>query len=201
MTIGSLRGTLTIKEESEIILEVTGVGYRIQISPSTFESIGPVGEKTLIYIHHLFIEDNQIIYWFIARAECLFFEALIAAHGVGPSLGLAILSTYDPEELSKIIANEDAEALCLVPGIGKKTAARLIIELQSKLHLAEIATSSVSSPSGTKASSNTKDVREALTGLGYGNEEIYEAMKDLPTEGDVSDLLKLALRELASVSS
>ena len=77
----------------------------------------------------------------------------------------------------------------------------MIIELQSKLHLAEIATSSVSSPSGTKASSNTKDVREALTGLGYGNEEIYEAMKDLPTEGDVSDLLKLALRELASVSS
>ena len=73
MTIGSLRGTLTIKEESEIILEVTGVGYRIQISPSAFESIGPVGEKTLIYIHHHFREDNQILYGFIARAECLFF--------------------------------------------------------------------------------------------------------------------------------
>jgi len=200
MTIGSLRGILAIKEESEIILEVAGIGYRIQISPSTFESVGSIGEEALMYTHHHFREDNQVLYGFLARTECLFFEALIAAHGVGPSLGLAILSTYGPEELSKVIANEDAEALCLVPGIGKKTAARLIMELQSKLHLTEIATAGSSSLNGSKISTDAKDIREALTGLGYGSEEIYEAMKNLPTEGDVSELLKLALRELATVS-
>ena len=200
MTIGSLRGIVTIKEESEMILEVAGIGYRILISPTTFGTVGQVGEETLVYIHHHFREDNQVLYGFSARTDCLVFEALISAHGVGPSLGLAILSTHGPKELSKIIANEDTEALCLVPGIGKKTAARLIMELQSKLHLAEIATIGISSQATSQTSTDTKDIREALTGLGYGNEEIYEAMKDLPAEGDVSELLKLALRELATVS-
>ena len=201
MTIGSLRGTITVKEDNEIIVEVAGIGYRVLIAPSTCEIIGATGEETLVYIHHHFREDTQLLYGFMTRTECLFFEALISTHGVGPSLGLAILSTHEPIALNEILINEDTEALCLVPGIGKKTAARLIVELQSKLHLVEIASIGRPTSKISQSTSDAKDVREALTGLGYGSEEIYEAMKVLPVEGDVSELLKLALRELATVST
>ena len=202
MTIGSLRGILTIKEESEMILEVAGVGYRIQISPSTLESTGPVGEETLIYIHHHFREDNQILYGFIARTECLFFEALISTHGVGPSLGLSILSTHSPNQLAQILVDEDSEALCLVPGIGKKTATRLIVELQSKIDFASISLNGQGRNGYDTATENStlKDVRDALSGLGYGNDEIQVAMKNLPSNTDSSLLLKLALQELATVT-
>ena len=201
MIIGSLRGIVVIKEEDEILIEVAGVGYRIQLSPLTLEGVSPLGEEMLIYVHHHIREDTQSFYGFLSRADCLFFEALISAHGVGPSLGLAILSTHGPKELSRIIANEDADALCLVPGIGKKTAARLIIELQSKLYLAAVITESDPSIERGQATTDSKDIREALVGLGYGNQEVHEVMKGLPSEGDVPDLLKLALQELATVST
>ena len=155
----------------------------------------------LVYTHHHFREDAQTLYGFPTRQECQFFEALISTHGVGPSLGLAILSTHAPNQLAHILATEDSEALCLVPGIGKKTAARLIVELQSKIEL-----SSVSFESGEQTGirpdttdSSLKDVREALSGLGYGSNEIQLAMKGLPSNADAALLLKLALQELANL--
>ena len=118
MTIGSLRGDLTLVEDQEIIIEVGGVGYRILIPPSTQEQFGEAGSQTLVYTHHHFREDAQSLYGFPTREECVFFEALISTHGVGPSLGLAILSTHSPNQLAQILADQDSDALCVVPGIG-----------------------------------------------------------------------------------
>ena len=201
MGIGSLRGTLLLEEDHEIIVEVAGVGYKVLVAPSTQKEFGDVGSETLIYTHHHFREDAQTLYGFPTRQECQFFEVLISTHGVGPSLGLAILSTHAPNQLAHILTNEDSEALCLVPGIGKKTASRLIVELKSKIEL-----SSISFEGGEQTGirpdltdSSLKDVRDALSGLGYGSNEIQLAMKGLPSNADASSLLKLALQELANL--
>ena len=202
MTIGSLRGALTLAEDQEIILEVGGVGYRILIPPSTQEQFGEAGSETLVYTHHHFREDTQALYGFPTREECVFFEALISTHGVGPSLGLAILSTHSPNQLAQILADQDSDALCVVPGIGKKTAARLIVELQSKIDSASIPLKN-NEPSGEGISSQDsglRDVRDALSGLGYAKEEIQIAMRDLPSNTEPSLLLKFALQKLAAVT-
>ena len=202
MTIGSLRGDLTLVEDQEIIIEVGGVGYRILNPPSTQEQFGEAGSQTLVYTHHHFREDTQALYGFPTREECVFFEALISTHGVGPSLGLAILSTHSPNQLAQILADQDSDALCVVPGIGKKTAARLIVELQSKIDSASIPLKN-NEPSGEGISSQDsglRDVRDALSGLGYAKEEIQIAMRDLPSNTEPSLLLKFALQKLAAVT-
>jgi|TARA_B110000438_G_scaffold294247_1_gene335369 holliday junction DNA helicase RuvA len=200
VTIGSLRGTLLLTEDHEIIVEVGGVGYRVSISPSTQQRFGEIGSETLIYTHHRIREDTQTLYGFPSRDECLFFEALISTHGVGPSLGLSILSTHDPSQLTQILVIEDTDALCMVPGIGKKTAARLIIELKSKIELSSFRVVENGTSGEIVATSELQDVREGLTGLGYGLDEIQLAMKGLPSDAAASTLLKLALQELAKVS-
>ena len=202
MTIGSLRGDLTLVEDQEIIIEVGGVGYRILIPPSTQEQFGEAGSQTLVYTHHHFREDTQALYGFPTREECVFFEALISTHGVGPSLGLAILSTHSPNQLAQILADQDSDALCVVPGIGKKTAARLIVELQSKIDSASIPlkNNEPSSEGISSQDSGLRDVRDALSGLGYAKEEIQIAMRDLPSNTEPSLLLKFALQKLAAVT-
>ncbi len=200
MTIGSLRGTLLLTEDHEIIVEVGGVGYRVSISPSTQQRFGKIGSETLIYTHHRIREDTQTLYGFSSRDECLFFEALISTHGVGPSLGLSILATHAPSQLTQILVIEDTDALCMVPGIGKKTAARLIIELKSKIELSSLRVVENGTSSEIIVTSDLQDVREGLSGLGYGPEEIQLAMKGLPSDATASTLLKLALQELAKVS-
>ena len=202
MTIGSLRGALTLVEDQEIIIEVGGVGYRILIPPSTQEQFGEAGSETLVYTHHHFREDAQSLYGFPTREECLFFEALISTHGVGPSLGLAILSTHSPNQLAQILADQDSDALCVVPGIGKKTAARLIVELQSKIDSASIPlkNNELNGEGISSQDSGLRDVRDALSGLGYAKEEIQMATRGLPSNTEPSLLLKLALQELAAVT-
>jgi Holliday junction DNA helicase RuvA len=202
MTIGSLRGVLSLVEDQEIIVEVGGVGYRVLIAPLTQNQFGEKGSVILIYTHHHFREDAQTLFGFPTREDCLFFEALISTHGVGPSLGLSILSTHSPNQLAQILVDEDSEALCLVPGIGKKTATRLIVELQSKIDFASISLNGQGRNGYDTATENStlKDVRDALSGLGYGNDEIQVAMKNLPSNTDSSLLLKLALQELATVT-
>ena len=202
MTIGSLRGDLTLVEDQEIIIEVGGVGYRILIPPSTQEQFGEAGSQTLVYTHHHFREDAQSLYGFPTREECVFFEALISTHGVGPSLGLAILSTHSPNQLAQILADQDSDALCVVPGIGKKTAARLIVELQSKIDSASIPlkNNELSGEGISSQDSGLRDVRDALSGLGYAKEEIQIAMRDLPSNTEPSLLLKFALQKLAAVT-
>ncbi len=197
MTIGSLRGEIIVKDDNEMIIEVNGVGYRLQVSASTYEAsqIGQSG--TQFYIHHHFRENEQTLYAFSSRFECKLFQALISAHKVGPSLGLSILSTYGPDQLIDIVNSQDIDALCLVPGVGKTTASRLLIDLEAKFKKLAIGSEHLPSKASGKINDDIKDVRDALSGLGYGSEEIYAVTKDLPSETETSELIKLALQKLA----
>jgi Holliday junction DNA helicase RuvA len=197
--IGSLRGTLIDRTlDGEVLVEVGGVGYRVVVSPSTAVATGEMGDEIFLYVHHHIREDAQTLYGFPTRDERLAFEALLGAHGVGPALALAILSVHPPAALARVLADDDLAALCLVPGVGKKTAARLLVELKSRLDIPDLsgtAPGPTRSPDG--AVSPRADVHDALAGLGYGPDEIREALRDLPAEGDASELLREALRRLA----
>jgi Holliday junction DNA helicase RuvA len=199
--IGSLRGRLLDRgPDGELLIEVGGVGHRVQVTPSTSVTIGEVDGEVFVHTHHAVREDSETLYGFATITERRVFESLISAHGVGPALGLAILSVHGPDALRRAVAEDDVAALCLVPGVGKKTAARLVMELKSKLDLpeGEIAVPSGDSGQASASGNSRADVRTALEGLGYGADEIHAVLVDLPTEGDVGGLLKDALRRLAS---
>jgi Holliday junction DNA helicase RuvA len=195
--IGSLRGTLLDRAAvGEVLVEVAGVGYRVTVAPTTAASLADLGDQVFLHVHHHIREDDQALYGFPTREERICFEALLGAHGVGPTLALAILSVHDPLALRRLLADEDLGALCLVPGVGKKTAARLLVELRSRLDLPEL--DAVPSADGTRPTpSAVADVREALVGLGYEHDEIRVALSELATDGDPALLLKEALQRLA----
>ena len=194
--IGSLRGEVIDSSGTELLVEVAGLGYRVQVTPS-LAAAAPVGREVFLHVHHHRREDAEILFGFESVEDRRVFETLIGTHGVGPALGLAILSVHDPAALGEAVQNEDVAALCLVPGVGRKTAARLLVELKSRLTVAVI---DVADPSGgavgVPASVRT-DVREALTGLGYADEEISRVLTDLPEGEDSADVLREALRRLA----
>jgi Holliday junction DNA helicase RuvA len=197
--IGSLRGTLLDRSlTGEILLEVNGVGYRVQAGPATSARLGDLGSEVFAWIHHHVREDADTLYGFATKDERDAFEALLGAHGVGPALAMAILSVHPPVNLARVLADDDVAALCLVPGVGKKTAARLLIELKAKLDVPfSDGAVTVDGAAGSSAPASARaDVREALAELGYGPEEIADATRELP-EGDPGSLLKEALRRLA----
>ena len=198
--IGSLRGTLLDRSVAgEVLIEVAGVGHRVQAGPATAARLGEVGAEVFAWIHHHVREDADTLYGFASKSEREAFEALLGAHGVGPALALAILSVHAPAGLARVLADEDVAALCLVPGVGKKTAARLLIELKSRLDVSLDGQPGVVAPAdadGGGGSNARADVRDALAGLGYGPEEIATTTRDL-AEGDPGEMLKEALRRLA----
>lgn len=201
--IGSLRGTLLdrFSGAGEVLVEVCGIGYRVTVTPATAVAIGDVGDEVFLHVHHHVREDAQTLYGFAARDERVCFEALLGAHGVGPALALAILSVHSPEGLRRTLADDDVASLCLVPGVGKKTAARLLIELKSRLTVSDLdddlAVIAASGDGASSPRSSRADVRDGLSGLGYGPEEIREVLADLPDEGDSALLLKQALQRLS----
>ncbi len=194
--IATLSGMLADRSGDKVVVDVGGVGYRLTVSPSTAADLGELGADVFVHVHHHFREDDQTLYGFIVRDERVCFEALISAHGVGPSLGLAILGVHNPAALATVLATEDLAALCLVPGVGKKTAQRLLVELKEKLQAPDV--DLTASPlGGARDASGLSDVRDALSGLGYGPEEISAALKGLLVDGDTSTMLKAALQRLA----
>ena len=198
--IGSLRGRVVDRDGVELLVEVSGVGYRLQTTPSTVTSLGDVGDEVFLWVHHHLREDAQTLYGFATRDERNVFETLIGTHGVGPALGLAILSVHTPSALRLALATDDVGALCLVPGVGRKTATRLLVELKSRLADGDVDLTEVTVAGDTPpAPSAHADVRDALAGLGYGGDEVAAVLRNLPAEGDSSDLLRHALQQLASV--
>jgi Holliday junction DNA helicase RuvA len=195
--IGSLRGTLLDRSPNEVIVDVGGVGYRVQVSPATLVTLGDLGATVVVHTHLHVREDALTLYGFPTLDERACFEALLGAHGVGPALALAILSVHRPSTLRQALADDDVDALCLVPGVGKKTAARLLLELKSRLDLP--AGDVLAVIGGADGGGARGEVREALVSLGYGPQEIGDALRDLPAEGDVQRLLKDALTRLATV--
>lgn len=199
--IGSLRGALIERGATGVIVEVAGVGYRLAVTPATSAHLGAEGDEVFIWVHHHIREDAQTLFGFISREARDVFEVLITTHGVGPSLGLAILSVHEPTALRFAVATDDLAALCLVPGVGRKTAARLLIELKSRLDLGPIdlteATGADVSMSAVPSRSAHGDVRDALGALGYGADEIAHVVQRIPSEGDSAELLRAALQQLA----
>ena len=195
--IGSLRGRLLeCGQDGHVLLEVGGVGYRITVTPTTAYRLGEgSADEVFVHVHHHIREADQALFGFLERSERVCFEALLSAHGVGPSLALAVLGVHGPDELAKVVAVDDAAALCLVPGIGKKTAARLLVDLKGTLDLPVDGVSAVSGNGGGPRSALV-EVQEALGGLGYSPEEVRSVLADLAGD-DPADLLREALRRLA----
>ena len=195
--IGWLRGELVARSpEGGIIVDVGGVGYRLTVSPALLCAVGERGAQVELHVHTHVREDAIVLYGFASAEERRCFEALLGAHGVGPALALAVLSALRPAELVRAVLDEDLGALCVVPGVGRKTAARLVLDLRSRLELPEFAGNGV--PGGQGAPSEARgEVRAALSELGYGPEEIRRALEGGVSEGTVEELLRQALRELA----
>lgn len=194
--IGSLRGTVLDRSVGgEVLVEVAGVGYRVQVAPRTLGELEPTA-PTFLYVHHHIREDGQTLYGFPNRDERDTFEALLGAHGVGPGLALAILSVHSPAALRDVVAGADLAALCLVPGVGKRTAERLLVELRSRLAVPDVDV--VGAVSGNGAASPVADVRDALGNLGYGPDEIRDALRELSAGDDPSVLLRDALKVLGA---
>jgi holliday junction DNA helicase RuvA len=191
--IGSLRGEVLDRGlDGTVLIEVAGVGYDVVVSPRTVPELEPTS-TAFLHIHHHIREDGQTLYGFATRDERATFQTLIATHGVGPALAMAILATHPPAALVDVVAAGDVGALTLVPGVGRKTAERLLVELKSRLAVPTL--EPVGAPAGGSA---IGDVREALSGLGYGTEEIREALRELPGDVDAPTLLRDALKLLGA---
>ena len=194
--IGSLRGRLLERFElGEVLVEVAGVGYRVVVTPTTAVRLGEVGTEVFLHVHHHIREADQTLYGFLERAERSCFEALLSAHGVGPSLALSVLGVHGPVELARVLADNDLAALCLVPGVGKKTAARLLVELKNSLDLPIDGIASIVDGT-TVGRTALSEVQEALGGLGYSPDEVRTVLVELDGD-DPAALLREALQRLA----
>jgi len=193
--IGSLRGVLIERPApGEVIVEVGGVGYRVSVPTSFLAGLGGPGTAVFLHVHTHVREDAIVLFGFAHADERRCFEALLGAHGVGPSLALAILSSMSPAALSTAVLEDDVDTLCRVPGVGKKTAARLLLELKARL---DLPTLGAENPVGDGAAAPRGEVRMALAELGYGPEEIRGVMDAVDDDAPVEEMVKSALRQLA----
>ncbi len=189
--IGRLQGTLVEKNPPQVVIDCHGVGYEVDVPMSTFYLLPAVGEKITLLTHFVVREDAQILYGFASAPERDAFRQLIRISGVGPRTALAVLSGMSVAELAQAITLQEAGRLVKVPGIGKKTAERLLLELKGKLG-PELGTAAA-----TVHSDAESDILQALLALGYNDREAAASMKALPVGVGVSDGIRLALRALA----
>lgn len=188
--IGQLTGIVSDKNPPQVVINCGGVGYEVLVPMSTFYNLPQSGEKTSLLTHFVVREDAQLLYGFASQQERAVFRELIKVSGIGPRMALALLSGMSVAELVQAVAQQEAGRLIKVPGIGKKTAERLLLELKGKL----APESAVSAPLANDAHN---DILQALLALGYSDKEAAAALKLLPVDVGVSEGIKLALRALA----
>ena len=188
--IGRITGTLAEKSPPQLLIDVNGVGYEVDVPMSSFYNLPALGERVTLLTHFVVREDAQVLFGFLTHDERATFRLLVKISGVGPRTALSILSGLSVNELAQAVSLQEAGRLVKVPGIGKKTAERLLLELKGKLGDALVAPTSV-------ASSAQGDILQALLALGYSDREAAAALKALPADVEVSDGIKLALRALA----
>jgi Holliday junction DNA helicase RuvA len=192
--IGSVRGDVLERTlAGEVLVEAAGIGYRVLVPVSAVPALEP-GAHVFLFTHQHVRDDALILFGFPTRDERDTFEALITASGVGPKLALAILSVHSPSSLRRCLAEDDLDSLVSVPGVGKRTAQRLLVDLKARLSVPDIDLTAVR---GSTSPSVRGEVRDALVGLGYGNDEVREVFGQLGEDGTVEELLRDALRLLA----
>lgn len=184
--IGFLQGNVHSTDTSSLILDVHGVGYKVFAPLPVLVSLSQ-GSPISLFIHTHVREDHIILYGFKDESDLFLFEKLTSVSGIGPKSALAMLSVHSPSSLADAVERSDAEALSHTPGVGKKTAEKIILELKGKLsHLI-----------GKEMNDTTLEVRLALEALGYSSKEIHDALKDLNTDNKTtSSIIKEALQQL-----
>jgi Holliday junction DNA helicase RuvA len=189
--IGRLNGLLVDKAPPQVLVDVHGVGYEVDVPMSTFFNLPSIGEQVTLLTHFAVREDAQALYGFLTPAERHAFRELIRITGVGPRLALAVLSGLSVDDLALAVQRQEGARLTKVPGIGKKTAERLLLELKGRLSAQGPALPSASSASGAHP-----DIEQALLALGYNEREARAALQALPADVGVSDGIKAALKAL-----
>ena len=191
--IGKLTGTLLEKNPPEVVVDCAGVGYEVQVPMGTFYNLPAIGERVSLLTHFIVREDAQLLYGFGSAPERATFRELIKVAGVGPRTALGILSGMGVNDLAQAITLQEAGRLVKVPGIGKKTAERLLLELRGKIG-ADMGANSARAQVTSQAQA---DILQALLALGYNDKEAATALKALPQDAGVSEGIRLALKSLA----
>lgn len=192
--ISRLRGQLVEKDAEGAVLDVGGVGYRVSVSAGTMNDLPPVGEDCVLHTRMVVREDAMLLFGFATRDERASFDALTAVSKVGPKLALSVLSTLSPPEISEAVARGDVVKLSSVPGLGRKTAERLVLELKGKDFA--VFTPVESATRATNGGGPYMEAREALAGLGYSLEEAERALNEVPPQETVEAYIKGALRRI-----
>ena len=189
--IGKLTGLLTDKNPPQVLVDCHGVGYEVDVPMSTFYNLPAAGEKVSLLTHFVVREDAQILYGFGSAGEREAFRQLIKISGVGPRTALSVLSGMSVADIAQAVTAQDAGRLVKVPGIGKKTAERLLLELKGKFG------PDLGLAAGGATSDAQTDILQALVALGYSDKEAAASLKSLPKDIGVSEGIKLALKALA----
>lgn len=201
--ISFLRGTISWVEEEKVVLDVGGVGYGVFMSGRALASLPSNGEQLQIYTYLGVREDAMQLYGFLSKDELAVFKLAITVSGIGPKGALGILTTLSPDDLRFAVASKDVKAISAAPGIGKKTAEKLILELKDKLKLEDALEHTAESDKGQQAAGDSSlisnlqgEALEALCALGYGNTEALKAVRQVEIGEDttVEDVLKLSLK-------
>ena len=190
--IGRLTGILLEKNPPQILLDLQGVSYELDVPMSTFYNLPVLHEKVVLHTQLIVREDAHLLYGFLSHEERVAFRLLLKISGVGPKLALSVLSGLSLNDLAIAVANKEAGRLTKIPGVGKKTAERLLLELQGKF-----AATGTQAAQGTAAASPGNDIANALLALGYNEKEADWAAKQLPKDASVSDGIRQALKLLS----
>lgn len=194
--ISWLQGSLLEKQPPSLVVNVNGVGYELEAPMSTFFALPEVGEPVTVYVHMVVREDAQLLFGFADKPQREMFRSLIRVNGVGPKVALAVLSTLSPQELLNCMTNEDVTLLCKVPGIGKKTAQRLLVEMKDRLEK-EFAELSLEATATGRPQDGMRDAIDALVALGYKQSEANRVVKGLDSNLSSEDLIRQALKALS----
>ena len=190
--IGSIRGRLFEKNPPQILVETNGVGYEIDVPMSTLYNLPDIGAEVFLYTHYVVREDAELLFGFSTKAERSLFRLLIRISGIGPKIALSILSGISASILAQAVSQAEPGLLTRIPGVGKKTAERIVLELKGKIDTVVGSADSQTPTSGAKA-----DIISALVSLGYSEREALQAVKGLAADVTVNDGIREALKALS----